>query len=57
MLPRKIFKILRAVMAILVLFEQFSGKLCLNFLTLILSTSPKYGALYSYIKLLCVLKA
>ena len=36
MLPRKIFEILRVVMAILVLFESFSGKLCLNFLTLIL---------------------
>ena len=37
MLPRKIFENLHAVMAILVLFESFSGKLCLNFLTLILS--------------------
>ena len=27
-------------MAILVLFEHFSGKLCLNFLTLILNTPP-----------------
>ena len=42
MLPRKIFEILFAVMAIIVLFEHFSGKHCLNFLTLILSrsTSP-----------------
>ena len=40
MLYRKIFEILHAVMAILVLFEHFSGKLYLNFLTLILSTSP-----------------
>ena len=42
MLPREIFEILHAVMAILVLFEHFSGKLCLNFLTRILSklTSP-----------------
>ena len=40
MLLREIFEILHAVMAILVLFEHFSGKLCLNFLTLILSTSP-----------------
>ena len=40
MLPREIFEILHAVMAILMLFEHFSGKLCLNFLTLILSTSP-----------------
>ena len=40
MLPREIFEILRAVMAILVLFEHFSGKLCLNFLTLILNSPP-----------------
>ena len=38
MLPREIFEILHAVMAVLVLFEHFSGKYCLNFLTLILST-------------------
>ena len=36
----EIFEILRNVMAILVLVEHFSGKFCLNFLTLILSTSP-----------------
>ena len=40
MLSLEIFEILHAVMAILVLFEHFSGKLYLNFLTLILSTSP-----------------
>ena len=40
MLPRKIFENLHAVMAILVLFKWFSGKLCLNFLTLILSALP-----------------
>ena len=40
MLPREIFEILHAERAILVLFEHFSGKYCLNFLTLILSTSP-----------------
>ena len=39
MLPREIFEMLQAAMVISVLFEQFSGKL-LNFLTLILSTSP-----------------
>ena len=39
MLPQEILEILHAAMAILVLFEHFSGKLCLNFLTLILSTS------------------
>ena len=31
---------LHVVMAILVLFELFSGKFCLKFLTLILSASP-----------------
>ena len=42
MLPQEIFEISHAVMTILVLFEHFLGKLCLNFLTLILSrpTSP-----------------
>ena len=40
MLPRKIFGNLDAVMAILMLFEQFSGKFCLKFLTLILSALP-----------------
>ena len=40
MLPRKYFKNLHAVMAILVFFEKFSGKFCLKFLTLILSASP-----------------
>ena len=40
MLPREIFEILHVVMAILVLFQHISGKLCLNFLTLNLSTSP-----------------
>ena len=40
MLPREIFAILHAVMTMLVLFEHFSDKLSLNFLTLILSTSP-----------------
>ena len=40
MLPREIFEILHAVMAILVLFQHFSGKLYLNFLILILSVLP-----------------
>ena len=38
--PEKLELILHAVIAILVLFEHFSGKFCLNFLTLILSASP-----------------
>ena len=40
MLPWKIFENLHAVMAILVLLQQFSNKLLFNFLTLILSASP-----------------
>ena len=40
MLFRKNFEILQAVMAVLVLFEHFSGKVCLNILTLILRISP-----------------
>ena len=40
MLPRKKFENLHAVMAIFVLFEYFSRKFCLKFLTLFLSASP-----------------
>ena len=40
MLPRKVFENLHTVVAILVLFEQFSDKFCLNILPLILSVSP-----------------
>ena len=40
MLPQKIFGIFHTVVAILVFFEQFLGKLCLNFLFLNLSVSP-----------------
>ena len=40
MLPQKIFEKLHTVVAILVLFEQFLGKFCLNFLPLNLSVSP-----------------
>ena len=40
MLLREIFENLHTVVAILVLFEQFLGKVCLNFLPLILSVSP-----------------
>ena len=40
MLPRKNFENVHALMAILVIFESFSAKFCLNFLTLILSASP-----------------
>ena len=40
MFPRKKFENLHAVMTILVLFELFSGKFCLKFLTQNLSASP-----------------
>ena len=40
MLPRKNFENLNTAMAILVPSEYFSGKFCLNFLTLSLSASP-----------------
>ena len=40
MLPRKKFENLHAVMAVLVLFEYFLRKFCLNFLTAILTASP-----------------
>ena len=40
MLPRKFFENLHNVVTILVLFEQFSGKSCSNFLPLNLSVSP-----------------
>ena len=38
--PGKIFENVHDLMAILVLFEEFSAKFYLNFLTLILSASP-----------------
>ena len=40
MLPRKSFENLHTVMAILVLFKQFSDKFCLCFWPIILSVSP-----------------
>ena len=40
MLPRKVFKNLDTVMAILALFEQNYGKFCLIFLPLTVSPSP-----------------
>ena len=50
MLPQKIFENLHAVIAILMLFEQFSAEFCLNFLSLILSTCfAKYDAFCSHI--------
>ena len=40
MLPRKHFETLHTVMAILVFFEQFFGKVCSCFWPLFLSASP-----------------
>ena len=48
MLPRKIFENLHAVMAILVLFEQFSRKFCLNFFDLNSKCFTKYDAFCSH---------
>ena len=48
MLHREIFEILHAVMAILMLFEHFSGKLCLNFFTLILSTGTSPNMMHFF---------
>ena len=49
MLPQKIFKILHALVAILILFEQFFGKFSLNFLLLKSECFTKYDAFCSYI--------
>ena len=54
MLPRKFFENLHAVMVILVLFESFSCKFCLNFLTLILSASPN---LMHFVRTFSILRA
>ena len=40
MLPRKVFEILHIAMAILALFERFSGKVCSHFRSLTLSALP-----------------
>ena len=54
MLPREIFEILHAVMVILVLFEHLSGKLCVNFLTLILSY---YTRMVHFVRTFSVVRA
>ena len=46
MLPREIFEILHAEMAILELFEHFSGKHCLNVFDPYSEYFTKYGAFY-----------
>ena len=55
MLPQKIFTILHTVAAILVLFEQFSHKFCLNFLPLYLSVSPNIMHFGRTFSIMCVL--
>ena len=58
MLPRRICENLYAVMAILVLFEKFSRKVCLIFLPLILTVSPiMMHFVRKFLIRLCVLKA
>ena len=56
--PQKIFGNLHAVGAILVLFEQFLGKVCSNFWPLNLECFTKYDLFCSYIfDYKCVLRA
>ena len=57
MLPRKVFKNLDTVMAILALFEQFLWQILFNFLPLTLKSFTKYDTFCSHIFDLCVLKA
>ena len=52
MLPWKIFENLHTAVVILVLFEQFLGKFCLNFLPLKCFTG--YDAFCSYIGYVCL---
>ena len=54
MLPRKIFENLHALMAILVLFEQFLCKFCSNYLTLILSALP---SMMHFVRALSIMRA
>ena len=56
MLPQKSFENLHTVMAVLVLFEQFSGKFCLYFWFPILSASPNMMRFFAQFQL-CVVKA
>ena len=54
MLPRKVFKNLDTVMAILALFEKFLWQILFNFLPL---SFTKHDTFCSHIFDLCVLKA
>ena len=49
MLPREIFNILHVVMAILVLFQHFSGKLCQKIFNPKSEFFTKYGAFCKHI--------
>ena len=57
MLPRKVFKNLDTVMAILVLFEQFLWQILFNFFASNSKFFTKYDTFCSHIFDLCVLKA
>ena len=54
MLPRKNFEKEHTVMAILVLFEQFSGKFCLYIWLLILSASPN---MTHFVRIVSIMRA
>ena len=57
MLPRKVFKNLDTVMAILELFEQFLWQILFNFFASNSKSFTKYDTFCSLIFDLCVLKA
>ena len=57
MLPRKVFKNLDTVMAILALFEQFLWQIPFNFFASYSKSFTKYDTFCSLIFDLCVLKA
>ena len=57
MLPRKVFKNLDTVMAILALFEQFLWQILFNFFASNSKSFTKYDTFCSHIFDLCVLKA
>ena len=57
MFPWKIFENLHTVVVILVLFEQFFGKFCLNSLPLNLSVSPNMKHFVHTSSIICVLRA
>ena len=54
MLPQNFFENLHTLMAILVLFEQFSGEFCLIFLPLTLNASPN---MMHFVRLFSIMRA